>query len=545
MYENGGFSAQLSGDYTDIQGTSAKVFRSLNAGSVGDSLTLLWNFVPAAFLADLQDNGAVDGSLPPIPGLPTVPYSILDGNGPVTAALDAGSLRSQSGNSPNSINFTGGGTSLRLEQDFGNAKLRSITAYREFKSLVSQDQDGLPQNLAFGTYDDRQNQFSQELNVYGTTGDGNLDWLVGAYYFHESAKADQLIAVAYPFFAINNRFNTTVDSYAAFTEATWRFADRWSLVAGLRYTNEKKDFDITSNCRPEMVLPICPGGFYVPSTQASESWNSFDPRFGIQYRPSDDWMIYAQYSTGFKSGGFNARPSTAVVARTPYNPETLDAFEGGVKGRLLDGRATFRAASFFYKYNNLQFTVSGLDRNTGAPLSVSGNLGNAEMLGLEVETTLRPTSRLTLDAAFGLLDAHYTSLDPTLLAIVSSSGQGALTLDSNLPKAPAFTANIGLQYDADIGEGMLTPRVDFSYVSKQYSDAQNFDLTASPKHTNVNARVSYVPRNGRWSFSVYAKNLLNETYVSNGFWPSGGANSRVFLTPNEPREIGATFGLNF
>ncbi len=110
-----------------------------------------------------------------------------------------------------------------------------------------------------------------------------------------------------------------------------------------------------------MLLP-CPGGVFLPYTTAADSWSSTDPRVSLQFRPAGNWLTYATFSTGFKSGGFNARPADQAAARQPFDMERLHAIELGAKGSFADGRGTLALAAFKYNYDNLQMVVSGLIR---------------------------------------------------------------------------------------------------------------------------------------------------------------------------------------
>src|SRR5690606_31576352 len=181
------------------------------------------------------------------------------------------------------------GASLRVEKSFGAATLRSITAWRGLESTVGGDEDGQRANIAYAVWSDEQKQLSQELNLFGTSHDGRLDWLVGFYYFDEDADASQTIHLGIPWFMVDVLFGTDVQSYAGFAEGTWHFNDRWSAVLGARYTSEEKDFYSVQPCSPMMLLQaICPGGFLIPHTEVSKSWSSVDPRVGLQFRPNDD-----------------------------------------------------------------------------------------------------------------------------------------------------------------------------------------------------------------------------------------------------------------
>jgi iron complex outermembrane receptor protein len=531
----------FSVDYTDSGGTSAKTVKVFDPLAIGDFLAILWNDVPPAFVGDLFDDGAINGSTPPIPGLPTVPYSVIEGEriGPQN---DFNDLRTNAGTGPFDNDFESWGASMRVEWEFGAATLRSITAYRTLDSVVGGDQDGQRANASVAFWGDEQDQFSQEFNLYGTN--GRLDWLAGLYYFGEDADASQEIRQNLPWFMVNVLFGTETESYAGFAEGTWRFNERWSAVAGARYTSEDKDFYAQQLCYPGMILP-CVNGEFLPRTTTSDSWSSTDPRVGLQFRPTDDWLLYAQYSTGFKSGGFNGRPGSVEGARQSFDMEELEAIEIGAKGTFADGRAVVSLAAFTYDYTDLQMVISGLNPMTGTAVAVVGNLGDATINGAEAELTWQPVPRLLLNAAVGYTDAEYDRLDPEVLSVITSVGSPAVALDYKLPRTPEWTVNAGIEYGWPVGAaGDVSARVDYAWVDDQFNDIQNFREAMTPSHDNVNARITY-RHSERWQLALYGRNLTDEEYVANAFWPQGGQASVLFLIPNEPREVGLTLKFTY
>lgn len=527
----------LSGDYTSSHGTNAKVDRIFDPAQVGDFLGVLWNNVPPAAAPFIF-------GYPPVPGLPTVPESVLQGER-ISPANDHNSLRQSGaiGSMPMDENIGGG--ALRIEKQFAGFTLRSISGYRTLSSSVGGDQDGQKAYISYALWNDEQHQISEEINALGKAFNDKLDWLVGGYFFTEKAGAQQTIREDQPWFMVNIMFGTRTDSYAGFGESTWHFNDEWSLVTGVRYTTETKDFYANQLCLPGMLLPCAPGGVFLPYTTSSASWSSTDPRVTLQYRPVPNWLTYATFSTGFKSGGFNARAANPAAAQTPFQPETLHAFEAGAKGSFYDNRATLTFAAFKYNYDSLQMVVSGLNPATKTPVAVVGNLGDAELWGGESEFTFRPIRAFQLNAAIGYTHAKYTSLSPSVLALLTAFNTPAVSLQSQLPRTPLVTGNLGAQYTLTLpNRNSLTFRADYSYVDKQYNDIQNFAQTESPAHYNVNARITYM-HGERWEAALWAKNLTNEAYVENAFWPAGSNSADVFIIPNMPRVIGATVSVNF
>lgn len=526
----------LSGDFTSSHGSNPKISRIFDPLQVGDTLGNLWNNVPPAAAS------AIFGT-PPVPGLPTVPESVLQGES-ISPANDHNTLRQTGAVGPEPSDLNIGGGALRIEKQFSGLTVRSISGYRTIDSLVGGDQDGQRADISYAIWRDEQHQISEELNLFGTAFSNKLDWLAGGYYFNEKAGSHQTIDQDLPWFMVDILFGTRTNSYAGFGEGTWHFDDRWSLVAGVRYTTEKKDFYAFQPCLAGMLLP-CPGGVFLPYTTAADSWSSTDPRVSLQFRPAGNWLTYATFSTGFKSGGFNARPADQAAARQPFDMERLHAIELGAKGSFADGRGTLALAAFKYNYDNLQMVVSGLNPATGTPVAVVGNLGDATLWGGEAEITFRPVRAFEIDATAGYTHARYESLDPAVLALITAFNSPAVTLEKKLPRTPLFTGNLGGQYTLALnGPDSLSFRVDYSYVDKQYNDIQNFEQAASPAHFNVNTRISY-SHGDRWEVALFARNLTNEAYVANAFWPAGGNSADLFLIPNEPRQIGGTLRVNF
>jgi iron complex outermembrane receptor protein len=158
---------------------------------------------------------------------------------------------------------------------------------------------------------------------------------------------------------------------------------------------------------------------------------------------------------------------------------------------------------------------------------------------------VQPVERLLLNAAVGYTDAEYDRLDPEVLSVITSVGSPAVTLDNKLPRTPELTWNAGVQYGWPIGDqGELTARVDYAWVDDQYNDIQNFELAKTPSHENVNARITY-RHSESWQLALYGRNITDEEYVANAFWPQGGQASVLFLIPNEPREVGLTLKYSF
>ena len=186
-------------------------------------------------------------------------------------------------------------------------------------------------------------------------------------------------------------------------------------------------------------------------------------------------MMYAQAATGYRAGGFNARPYFPSQA-TPHVPETILSYELGMKTDLFDNKLRLNLAGFFFDYEDivlLSTFCADLPVGQQVPCLRPSNVGSAEVKGLELEAYFYPTENFSIDAAFSYLDFQYTEINET-------AGTG-VAIDDITPYTPEEKASIGMQYDFnDVMGGKFCLRVDASYQSEIYTEAGNVDaLTVS------------------------------------------------------------------
>jgi iron complex outermembrane receptor protein len=237
------------------------------------------------------------------------------------------------------------------------------------------------------------------------------------------------------------------------------------------------------------------------------------------YQATENVMLYARFSQGFKSGGYNGRANSTAEA-TQYDPETADSYEVGFKSTLYDSRVRLNVAAFTTDYKNFQARVSGLDIDPitnlpAAKLSVI-NAGAMAISGLEVDAAWQVTDAFTFDTQIGLLDAEYD-----VFADARFTATGGSRAFQTPAFAPRLTARYGLTYVAEMpGGGDVT----FGGVAKFRSRmALAVDNTATNSQVQLpgmfqdeywlfDARVVMNDASGRYSLGVYGQNLLNEVY---------------------------------
>ncbi|MBW8303588.1 MAG: TonB-dependent receptor [Brevundimonas sp.] len=412
---------------------------------------------------------------------------------------------------------------------------KSVTAWRSMDYASHLDLDATPLAL-FGVYvDEDQHQFSQEFQL--TYAGERLNAVAGVFYFDETDLTYSGLlgpAINLVTGSINDQHNR---SYAAYGQATYDLSERLSLTAGMRYTFEDKDFRRTQTFYGPLTEPPARDapGLLVTDIDTSASWDSWSPKLGLDYAVSDDVMAYVSVSRGFKSGGFDGRANDASGA-APYDPETLWAYEAGVKSTLMDRRLTANMAVFWNDYTDLQLSSFSADGGGGF-IALFTNAGAATIRGAELELTARPIPELTLNATVGYLDAQYDEY----------IGPGGVDISDqrHLVNAPEWSARFGGVYVADLGvNGSLTLGADASYRSKVYPTVSSSEVLAQDGYTLVDAFVRWSDRADRLFLQLGGQNLTDERHVEQGFDLSDSLGYQLAYF-GAPRTVRLTAGLKF
>jgi iron complex outermembrane recepter protein len=445
-------------------------------------------------------------------------------------------------NYPNINNLNHWGVSGTFDWKLSeNVNLKSITAYREFINTFGRDSDGSPLFID-ATFDESQHrQFSQELQLTGTT--TQLDWALGAFYYdaHDSNRGHSSL---YPIFIYQqdalDRQDTT--NWAIFGQGTFHMTDKLSFTGGIRYTDDQKDATIFRAAYDGTVV--------IPNQFVPLSNTNTDYTVAVDYRWTETLMTYAKYATGFKGGGFSPRPSTPLQTE-PFEPEKLKTFEIGAKSELMDRRMRLNGALFISDYLNQQTFAQQLDAS-GANWFREVNAGKARIWGLEAELQAEPVDNLQIEASFGYVNYELTDNEGNELLFEGDNCGGDRCYS---PRTPEFTGALGVQYGFDAFGGKLTPRLDITYQSKIYFTTNNgcVSLTsnvgcgvygAQDGLLLLNARVSWVAPDGGWEVAVYGRNLTDEVYF-NGKLSLVGFFGREQGNVAAPRELGLTVKRNF
>lgn len=444
---------------------------------------------------------------------------------------------------------------LRGELDVDFATLISLSSYRDLKVGIGADFDGTLAPLVNLIADPTTSKtFSQELQLQSKQG-SPITWVVGAYYFHENGGFLPTMPISSVLFApvlgpgsfgnVNYGVVKT-DSYAVYGQATVPVTDSVNLTVGGRYSRDEKRLTrSTSGFRP-----IADGDFSGPEfgttvfPQQKAKWTKFTPKVTLDFKTGDT-MFYATFSKGYKPGTFNiASPATPG----PVRPETLTAYEAGVKSDLAGGRVRLNAAAYYYDFTDIQVQVNSQDTGSLAQLR---NGAKAEAYGFEIAAQARPTQGLNIYASASVESTEYKSFpgfpgytigtDPS--GPFGGYGNTPTTFDASgndLVRAPKFVSTAGFSYELPVTDAYsLTLAGDWYHNDGFYWEASN--QIKEPAYDLFNASVALDSDPGNWTLMAWMKNITNERYFDALLISDFG----TVVNDANPRTYGITFTKRF
>jgi iron complex outermembrane receptor protein len=409
---------------------------------------------------------------------------------------------------------------------------------------VFQDWDATPETLYHTDRPATWDQTSYELRL-NYTGE-RLSYTAGLYYWDSDYHIDLLSYIGFfDFFyglppgtigtvPIPQSVTQTTKSSAIFLEGDYDFTDKWSLTLGGRYTKDKKTSAVVDPSMPELEVH---GG---PDDPFNESWSEFTPKLGIRYQTNEDLMFYGLYSKGFRAGGFNGRPGTGqyLAAAIPYDPETVDNFELGMKSEWVNGRVRFNAAIFNMDYKNKQEEQSVYTGVGTGQQTIVVNAGEATIRGLEVDLNWLVSEVFSLNGNLGLLDAKFDELEDP------DTGTDLSYLE--LRRAPEVTATIEPILTFDAGNGVIVARVAWHYVDDMEVTFMNSPQTHVPAHSTVDGSLVFTIN--RFSVALWGLNLTDDDSWTQGYDVGAGVGNPGFWSytaVRPPRTYGINLSYNF
>ncbi|HJQ17548.1 MAG TPA: TonB-dependent receptor [Allosphingosinicella sp.] len=403
------------------------------------------------------------------------------------------------------------GGSLTYDHEFPWATLRSISAYRKSRMRQQWNATPIPTNAQIAGWNQPERQFSQELQL-NSLSSSRVKWILGFYYLDAFAKYDPFFISGTVLAPVRQEFRMkqSIKSPAVYGQVTMPIdaLGDTNVTGGLRYTIDKRSIvghiDVVSQATGALIATANP-------TDASKTFKTFTWRLSMDHHFTPDIMGYVSYNRGFKAGSYNSIPPGGPTAK-PTNPEFLDAYEIGMKTKVLNGKVVFNWSAFYYNYKDLQVTIF----NQTAATTV--NAAAARIYGLDVDMTARVNEYLQLNLGAELLDHKYTDYPngPILAIQTLAQGGGVVrTFGDVTGNALSYTSdavvNGGLffEYPTDIG------KFDFN-TTASWNSGYTFEPSEAYKQGSFvdwNATAGFELRNGTTRLSVFMKNILDEKII--------------------------------
>lgn len=432
----------------------------------------------------------------------------------------------------------------RLDFDYGNSTLTSVTGFNGMDKDSEEDFDGSPFALGDNRYLSDIRVFSQELRIASNAPLADrTDFVAGAFFYRDEQSENALYGYGD---RVNHDVRLTYDqqitSLGVFSHTETRLSDNWRLTAGVRHTDDSINFSAETtieNVRPGGAQPVF--GPYTFITLFGEYGSLANPRaisavddtldtreltwkLGLEYRPSDDWLLYGSSSRGYKSGGFVGFWTTSSDEYGPFDAETVEAIEAGFKSTLAGGAMTLNTALFNYRYEDAQ--IFGFTPGGGFTIL---NAGEGDFFGGEIELQWRASEALEIIAGAGYIDAE----------LVISGAEPVLPGNS-----PEFTFNGMIRYRANVSSRLrLTAQTDFSWQGEVFFDATQRAAVSHNAYWLVNARLALANASDSWELAAWVRNLADKEYFGQIFRSSTAA--ALSATAGNPRTFGVETTFRF
>lgn len=494
-------------------------------------------------------------------------------------------------------------STLTVDWDLEGLTLTSVTGYVDYEFTESCDCDFTGAPVFDAGRQEEYQQLSQEFRLTSDLG-SNFDYIAGLFFQDtDLTYADQIqlpdptvvntalgllgAGALQPFApgsSTDRTFNQEGEVIALFAQGTWSVSEALRLTVGGRYTEEKKDANRQQRHKANAAF----GGQYMPAVTAdpvSGAYNvlygifaieaydqingklddsSFSPVVTMEWDANPDTMVYATWTKGYKSGGFDARSNghpdasvnnglksgAAITGSWEFANEEATSVELGSKMSLADGAAELSVAWYMTDYTDLQ--VSQFDGTLGFNVT---NAGEAKVQGIEADGRWALTDNITLTGSVAYLDFNYEKFPNSQCYFQQEDTDGDKLCDAGGKRkefTPELQANLGAAWASEMSNGLeLNASLDVSFMD-EYLYAANLDpRSKQDAYSMVNARIALAGSEGAWELALLGRNLTDETVINfGGNTPlggtlTGGAGNSYYAFVNRPRNIALQVNYSF
>lgn len=433
--------------------------------------------------------------------------------------------------------------SANISLDLGPVTFRSITGYVDFSVFRNADNDFSTRLGAVDGQEDKLDAWSQELQLASSDPNARFQWILGYFYYQEDVKASFFSSCPTgarntPGCAFAAGLPKTT-SNAVFGQASfWIVPEKLRLTGGVRYTEDKKQvYRATAlTDAAQRLTSVTLTGQQFDFTFDKVTW-----RAGAEFFATDRNLIYANVSTGFRSGGFNSGFFTNPLLPAAFAPETVTAYEVGAKNRFLDNSLQLNVSLYRNEFRDLQvqnqFLITNPATGQVTTSSVILNAASAYSEGVELELQAVPVRGLNVAMSGTLMKARYKNYANVP---APSNYTGVLDYSGNeIPYSPSWKVTGVVSYDFDLGDaGRITPQATVVWSDGYFNTDTNTVLDRQDSFAKLDLRIGWTSANDRFSIEGFVNNVTNQITLNRATFGSRGLNQSF----DAPRMYGLRVG---
>lgn len=420
------------------------------------------------------------------------------------------------------------GTSLNANLALNGLNLSSISSFETLKRREYGDWDASASVEADTFFGSDVDVISQELRL-ASDNDSALTWVAGFYYSRQDLNerySSDFIDIYGTYAQV--AYDQKVESWSLFGQAEYAFAERWKAILGLRYEEETREL--------EGFGSAFGGATALPPTSVDTRMTPLTGKAALEFKPSDNLLIYGSVSRGAKSGGFTTYNTGDRTGIEPFDPEILWAYEVGFK--VDPSRAVqVNGAAYYYDYNGQQVLSAVCGAN--GPVGRFTN-ADSKIYGAELEGVFRPTAGLRISQSVSYKQGEYTDfIDLDIPACRQTRTTVLIDKSGDEIPFPSLSYGGSLSYDWTVSGFAVTAETNYAYRDKYPSWlGARYDVEA---YWLANASVTVGPKDANWSVTFWARNLFDQDYdLTRNFFTNAS-----IAQPGRPRTIGARLSLQY
>jgi iron complex outermembrane receptor protein len=438
----------------------------------------------------------------------------------------------------------------------------NIFGWRDYESVTLSDIDATPRTLFHANATTDQDQISNELRYNNRLFDA-ADLTLGFYYFTQDLAYNEQRNIAFGTRLFYGGGVQDQKTWAGFGQIDLDLSDRFTLNFGGRYTHEEKDVVISnlilnSNLPAAMnPAPACDvriPGDCIEDFVSSDSWNNFTPKVGLEWRASDFMNVYAHWTTGVRSGGYNFRNTSLASVPIlggmpnpvydplfepgPFDEEKVNSYELGFKAQPGDGMATINAAVYVNDINDMQRELNLSDPLAGV-VQVIRNTADATIWGIEIEAQIAFTDNFIVLGNVGHTSGSY---DSVLFDISSDGVINANDLRLEIPRLAPWTYGVGFVHTLPLGGNVnVDTRFNYSHRDRSYYTDNNLGVLNEVDMIDASIALNF----GSATLSIYGKNLTNEVNFGGDTQLPAALGGGTFSPLQKGRRVGVELQVGF